>query len=165
MAVVATGVGLLLLAGGLRRRNRVAWAAAVAALAGSAVFDLLKDLDVAAAVLQATLAGWLAGQGGVFTGRWAPGDRRRVALPAVAVAVLTAGYGLTGLAVNEPGLLGRVGLGRALGDAARMSVGLEATCAARPVRRGVPGLGRGPVRPRDAGRAAARVRAAGAAAR
>ena len=124
VAVAALGVALMLLAGGLRRRNRLAWAVTVALLAASALFHLVKGLDVVETVVQAALAGWLLGQQRWFTARPGPRERRRVLGPALAVVLTTTLYGLLGLAASEPGLIGRVGLGRALADVARMAVGL-----------------------------------------
>ena len=69
VAVAAAGVGLLLLAGGLRRRHRAAWLAAVGLLAGSAVLHVVKGLDLAEALAEAFLAGLLSGQAGHFPGR------------------------------------------------------------------------------------------------
>jgi lysyl-tRNA synthetase, class II len=124
VAVAALGVALLLIAGGLRRRNRVAWVAVVVALAASAFFHLVKGLDLVEVVVQATLAGWLLGQGHYFTGRLGPRERHRVVGPAVGVLVATTLYGLLGIWSNEPGLIGRVGLGSVLRDVAEMAVGL-----------------------------------------
>ena len=124
VAVAALGVALLVLAGGLRRRNRLAWAAAVVALVASAVFHLVKGLDLIEVVIQAALAGWLIGQRGYFTARLGPRERRRILGPAVGLVVLTMVYGLLGIASNEPRLIGRVGLGPTLRDIAEMAVGL-----------------------------------------
>jgi lysyl-tRNA synthetase, class II len=124
VAVAALGVALLLIAGGLRRRNRVAWAAVVAVLVASAFFHLVKGLDLVEVVIQAALAGWLAGQGQYFTGRLGPRERHRVIGPAIGVLVVTALYGLLGIWSNEPGLIGRVGFWSAMKDVAKMAVGL-----------------------------------------
>jgi lysyl-tRNA synthetase, class II len=57
----ALGVLLLYLAGGLRRRKRRAWRAAVGVTAAVAVSHLLKDLDVVAAAVSVVLLGVLVG--------------------------------------------------------------------------------------------------------
>src|SRR6266542_2247151 len=64
VAVAAAGIGLLLLAGGLRRRHRTAWLGAVGLLAGSAALNVVMSLDVEQALVEAFLAGLLAGQAG-----------------------------------------------------------------------------------------------------
>jgi lysyl-tRNA synthetase, class II len=61
VAVAAAGIGLLLLAGGLRRRHRTAWLAAVVLLAGSAALNVVMSLGVEQALVEAFLAGLLAG--------------------------------------------------------------------------------------------------------
>jgi lysyl-tRNA synthetase class 2 len=124
VAVAALGVALILIAGGLRRRNRIAWIVVVVVLAASAFFHLVKGLDLAEVVIQAALAGWLAGQGRYFTGQLGPRERRRVIGPAIGVVVITLLYGLLGLWSNEPDLIGQVGFWAAVKDVAMMAVGL-----------------------------------------
>ncbi len=124
VAVAALGVALILIAGGLRRRNRIAWIVVIVVLAASAFFHLVKGLDLVEVVIQAALAGWLAGQGRYFTGQLGPRERRRVIGPAIGVVVITLLYGLLGIWSNEPGLIGQVGLWAAVKDVAKMAVGL-----------------------------------------
>ena len=124
IAVAALGVALILIAGGLRRRNRIAWVVVIVVLAASAFFHLVKGLDLIEVVIQAALAGWLAGQGRYFTGRLGPRERRRVVGPAIGVVVITLLYGLLGIWSNEPGLIGQVGLWSAVKDVAKMAVGM-----------------------------------------
>jgi lysyl-tRNA synthetase class 2 len=85
VAAAAAGVGLLLLAGGLRRRHRAAWLATVGLLAGSAVLHVVKGLDVEEALAEAFLAGLVSGQAGCFPGRPARGERPSLFGPALTV--------------------------------------------------------------------------------
>jgi hypothetical protein len=124
IATAAAGVGLLLLAGGLRRRQRVAWAATVALLAGSAVLHVVKGLDVEEALGEAFLAGLLAGQGSRFVARPGPREPRRLLGPALAVVGLTLGYGALGLLVNRGDVAEDLSVAGLLGEVARMAVGL-----------------------------------------
>lgn len=125
VATAAAGVGLLLLSGALRRRERLAALAALALLAGGAVLHLVKGLDVEEAVFDAFLAGLLLGR----LDRFCAAVRRRrrsVLRPALAVLAVTFGYGLVGLVVNDRDVardLGPLGL---LTEIARMAVGLGA---------------------------------------
>jgi lysyl-tRNA synthetase class 2 len=96
-ATAATGVGLLLLAGGLRRRQRLAWLATVGLLGGSVVFNVTKGLDVEEALVEAFLAGLLVSQAGRFTARQGPLERRAALRPALLVVLSTgSGIGLEG---------------------------------------------------------------------
>jgi lysyl-tRNA synthetase class 2 len=124
VAVAAAGVGLLLLAGGLRRRHRAAWLATVGLLAGSAVLHVVKGLDVEEALIEAFLAGLLSGQAGCFPGRAARGERPGLLGPALMVVGATFAYGTLGLVANDRDVgadLGLVGMG---GQVVRMAVGL-----------------------------------------
>ena len=124
VAVAAAGVGLLLLAGGLRRRHRAAWLAAVGLLAGSAVLHVVKGLDVEEALTEAFLAGLLSGQAGCFPGRAARGERPGLLGPALIVVGATFAYGTLGLVANDRDVgadLGLVGMGA---QVVRMAVGL-----------------------------------------
>jgi lysyl-tRNA synthetase, class II len=124
VAVAAAGVGLLLLAGGLRRRHRAAWLATVGLLAGSAVLHVVKGLDVEEALIEAFLAGLLSGQAGCFPGRAARGERPGLLGPALIVVGATFAYGTLGLVANDRDVgadLGFVGMGA---QVVRMAVGL-----------------------------------------
>ena len=143
VAVAALGVALMLLAGGLRRRNRLAWAVTVALLAASAVFHLVKGLDVVEAVVQAALAGWLLGQQRWFTARPGPRERRRVLGPALAVVLTTTAVRAAGARrqrarADRPGRAGPRPR-RRRPDGGRAG---QRPAAAGPVRRRVPALGR-----------------------
>jgi lysylphosphatidylglycerol synthetase-like protein (DUF2156 family) len=120
----AAGIGLLLLAGGLRRRQRLAWLAAVVLLCGSAVLNLTKGLDVEEALLELCLAGLLAAQAGQFNARQGPLERRAVLGPALLVVLVTGAYATLGLLANAGAVAGPLPVVRALQEAGRMAVGL-----------------------------------------
>ncbi|HEV8648101.1 MAG TPA: phosphatidylglycerol lysyltransferase domain-containing protein [Actinomycetes bacterium] len=126
VAVAAAGVGLLLLAGGLRRRHRLAWLAAVGLLAGSAALHVVKGLDVEEALTEAFLAGLLAGQAGCFPARAALGEHRAVLGPALTVAAATLAYGMLGLVANDHDVRADLGLGGVVVEVGRMALGLGA---------------------------------------
>src|SRR6266508_1868061 len=122
VTVAAAGVGLLLLAGGLRRRHRVAWLAAVGLLAGSAALHVVKGLDVEEALTEA----FLAGQAGCFPARATLGEHRAVLGPALTVAAATLAYGTLGLVANDHDVRADLGLGGMVAEAGRMALGLGA---------------------------------------
>jgi lysyl-tRNA synthetase class 2 len=126
VAVAAAGVGLLLLAGGLRRRHRAAWLATVGLLAGSAVLHVVKGLDVEEALTEAFLAGLLSGQASHFPGRAAPAERPSVLGPALTVAGAILAYGTLGLVANDRDVRADLGLAGMVGQVVRMAVGLGA---------------------------------------
>src|SRR6266498_4707518 len=124
VAVAAAGIGLLLLAGGLRRRHRTAWLAAVGLLAGSAALNVVMSLNVEQALVEAFLAGLLAGQAGRFPARAARGERPPLLGPALTVLAATVAYGMVGLVVNDRDVRADLGLGGMLAEAGRMALGL-----------------------------------------
>jgi lysyl-tRNA synthetase, class II len=126
VAVAAAGVGLLLLAGGLRRRHRAAWLATVGLLAGSAVLHVVKGLDVEEALAEAFLAGLLTGQAGHFPGRAPRGERPGLLGPALTVAGATLAYGTLGLVANDRDVRADLGLAGMVGQVVRMAIGLGA---------------------------------------
>jgi lysyl-tRNA synthetase, class II len=126
VAVAAAGVGLLLLAGGLRRRHRTAWLAAVGLLGGSAVLHVVKGLDVEEALVEAFLAGLLSAKAECFPAWPGPGERQAVLGPALTAAAATLAYGMLGLVANDHDIradLGVVGMASQVG---RMALGLGA---------------------------------------
>jgi lysyl-tRNA synthetase class 2 len=127
VAVAAAGVGLLLLAGGLRRRHRAAWLTTVGLLAGSAVLHVVKGLDVEEALVEAFLAGLLGVQVGCFPARAARGERPSVLGPALTVAGATLVYGTLGLIANDRDVRADLGLGGMVAQVGRMAVGLGAS--------------------------------------
>jgi lysyl-tRNA synthetase, class II len=123
----ASGIGLVLLSGGLRRHRRSAYLATLALLGCSAVLHLIKGLDLGAALLEAFLAGILVARGEDFTARLGPGERAPLLLPALAVPVATIGYGMLGLLVNQGDVATDLGPRALLEQAARMALGLGAS--------------------------------------
>jgi lysyl-tRNA synthetase, class II len=124
VATAAAGVGLLLLAGGLRRRQRLAWLATVALLAGSAVLNVTKGFDVEEALVEAFLAGLLVSQGGRFTARQGSLERGAALRPALLVVLATAVYATLGLLANADDVPGPLTPARVLLETGRMAVGL-----------------------------------------
>jgi lysyl-tRNA synthetase class 2 len=88
------------------------------------VLHLLKGLDFEEAVVEAFLAGLLAGQGGRFTARAGPGERRASAAAGLAVIGITAVYGTAGLLANRPDVVEDLRVTRVLGEVGRMALGL-----------------------------------------
>ena len=123
-ATAAAGVGLLLLAGGLRRRQRLAWLATVGLLGGSVVFNVTKGLDVEEALVEAFLAGLLVSQAGRFTARQGPLERRAALRPALLVVLVTAVYSALGLLANADDVAGPLTLPRVVRETGRMAAGL-----------------------------------------
>jgi lysyl-tRNA synthetase class 2 len=120
----AAGIGLLLLAGGLRRRQRLAFLATVGLLAGSAVLHVAKGLDVEEATIEAFLAGLLVSQAGQFTAVGGPLERRAALRPALLVVTATAVYAALGLLANADDVPGPLTVPRILWETGRMAVGL-----------------------------------------
>ncbi len=123
----ATGIGLVLLSGGMRRHRRSAYLATVALLAASVVLHLIKGLDLGAALLESFLAGMLVARGEHFTARLGPGERAPLLWPALAVPVATVGYGVAGLLVNQGDVASDLGAWSLLEQAGRMALGLGAS--------------------------------------
>jgi lysyl-tRNA synthetase class 2 len=123
-ATAAAGVGLLLLAGGLRRGQRLAWLATVALLAGSAVLNVAKGLDVEEALVEAFLAGLLVSQGSRFTASGASLGRRAAVRPALVVAAATTVYATLGLLANADDVAAPLTVSRVLRETGRMAAGL-----------------------------------------
>lgn len=93
-ALVLTSVGMLLTARGLRRGQRLAWETTLALLVVSAVLDVVKGLDVAAALVSLAGAGWLAGRSQAFPVRPTVQTVRRTAWLSVPGALLGGGVSL-----------------------------------------------------------------------
>ena len=126
VAVAAAGIGLLLLAGGLRRRHRAAWLAAVVLLGGSAVLHVVKGLDVEEALAEAFLAGLLSAQAGSFPARAGRGERQAVLGPALTVTAATLAFGMLGLVANDHDVRADLGITGMVAEVGRMALGLGA---------------------------------------
>lgn len=98
---VGAGVGLLLLAGGLRRRKRIAWVWTVLLLLGSCFSHYLKGLDIEEAMIEAFIAGYLLDKGHEFNARSNAREHLSVIWPGILVLVATFAYGMVGLSVRE----------------------------------------------------------------
>jgi lysyl-tRNA synthetase class 2 len=125
--LAAVGLGLVLLAGGLRRHRRSAYLATVVLLASSAVLHVAKSLDVGAAVVEAFLAGILVSRSEPFTARLGPDERPSALRTALAVPPVTLAYGVAGLLVNRGDVAADLGPRLLVAQAARMAVGLGAS--------------------------------------
>src|SRR6266508_916706 len=103
-ATAASGVGLLLLVGG--------------------VLHLLKGLDLEVALVEAFLGGLLLGKADRFGAHASPNERRPVLRPAMAVMLLTLGVGVLGLLANRHNVDGALTASSALWEVASLAVGL-----------------------------------------
>lgn len=102
--VVVVGVAMLLLARGLRRGSRAAWAVTLGMLGASAVLHLLKGIDVEESLLALGVAGWLVRHRAAFPVR--PDART---LHRVTALVLATGLGVLGLSTALVILTGQRG--------------------------------------------------------
>ncbi|HYT25639.1 MAG TPA: phosphatidylglycerol lysyltransferase domain-containing protein, partial [Actinomycetota bacterium] len=127
VVTAAAGVGLVVLAGGLRRRHRAAWLATIALLAASAVLHLAKGLDYEEALIEAFLAGLLLATGEQFAARLGPRERRAVVGPVLGVAAVTAGYGILGLVTARSVAVESLSVVATLREVGRMALGLGAS--------------------------------------
>jgi phosphatidylglycerol lysyltransferase len=93
---VLAGFALLLLASGLGRRTRLAWALAVAILIMSVPVHLFKGLDYEEAIIGAALAGWLIYLRPHFHARSDPPSIRQGLLTLFAALMFTLLYGVLG---------------------------------------------------------------------
>jgi lysyl-tRNA synthetase class 2 len=121
------GIGLVLLAGGLRRHRRSAYLATVALLGSSAVLHLVKGLDLGAALLEAFLAGILVAKADHFTARLGPRERAPLLWPALAVPLGTVAYGVAGLLINQGDVAADLGPLGLVEQAGRMALGFGAS--------------------------------------
>ncbi len=96
LASVLAGFALLLLADGLWRRKRMAWALAITILFLSVPIHLFKGLDYEEAILGAALAGWLIYLRPHFHARSDPPSIRQGLLILLAALVFTLFYGVLG---------------------------------------------------------------------
>lgn len=138
LATAAAGVGLLMLAAGLRRGQRRAWAAALALLAVSALSNLGKGLDVEEAAAALGVGVLLAGRGRSFRAAADEVAGRR------AVAVLGLLAGATVASALAVAAVGHLGVRDLVTDFAQRALGLGPAPLARrwrPVSAAVSGMG------------------------
>ncbi|MGZ4149532.1 MAG: bifunctional lysylphosphatidylglycerol flippase/synthetase MprF [Actinomycetota bacterium] len=121
------GLGLLVVAGGLARRQRIAWWVGLGLLVVGGVSQMLKDLDVATAALALALAVVLIVNRREFDARTGPGTIRRalVAAPTFAAAVWL--FGTIAIVSHADDLPSHPGFGSAAMDSLRGVVGLPMT--------------------------------------
>lgn len=96
LASVLSGFALLILASGLSRRKRLAWALAVTILVISVPVHLFKGLDYPEAILAAGLAAWLIYLRPHFHARSDPPSMRQGLLALLGALVFTLVYGVLG---------------------------------------------------------------------
>lgn len=102
--VVVVAVAMLMLARGLRRGSRAAWAVTLGMLGASAVLHLLKGIDVEESLLALAVAGWLVRHRAAFPVR--PDART---LHRVTALVLATGLGVLALSTALVILTGQRG--------------------------------------------------------
>lgn len=119
-----SGLGLLVVAGGLWRRQRLAWWVALGLLVLAGISHVLKDLDVITAALVLGLAVTLVVNRSEFDARPGPGSVRRAifTLPLLSGAVW--GFGALAILTHAKDFTPRPGFWDALFAAVRGSVGL-----------------------------------------
>lgn len=114
LASVLLGFGLVLLAGGLWRRKRVAWWLTVMALLVSIASHLLKGLDWEEALLATTLLVWLVVLRSRFQARSDPPSVRQGLVTLAASLAFTLAYGAAGFYLLDHHFRVQFGLGAAL---------------------------------------------------
>lgn len=99
--IVPTGLALIVLARGLRRRRRRAWQLTVALVLVAAALHILKGLDYEEATISITLALALVARRDDFDRGGDPATRAEIALRAVVYTVAIFAYGTAALWVNR----------------------------------------------------------------
>jgi uncharacterized protein (TIRG00374 family) len=118
LATALAGFALLLLADGLWRRKRLAWALAIATLLGSAVAHIIKGLDYEEAVLALVLVLLLLASRPFFHARSDPPSVRRGLVTLLAAFGFTLVYGTAGFYLLDH----HFRIAYALGPAVRQTV-------------------------------------------
>lgn len=123
--VVPTGLALVVLARGLRRRRRRAWQLTTALVVAAALLHILKGLDYEEAIASTLLATILIARRHDFTGRGDPDTRRtflgRLALYAGAILL----YGVVALWINRLAIDRPYTLGFAVKETAESAAGVD----------------------------------------
>jgi lysyl-tRNA synthetase, class II len=99
--VVATSLGLLLLARGLARRRHRAWQAAVLVLGLSAVLHVVKGLDVEEAIFDIVVLVLLVRKRRAFYATGDPGGPQRAGVAALQAFAGLVAYGLVAIAIHD----------------------------------------------------------------
>jgi len=99
--IVPTGLALIVLARGLRRRRRRAWQLTVALVLVAAVLHILKGLDYEEATVSIALALALVARRHDFEGSGDPATRLAVGLRALLYTVAIFAYGTAALWINR----------------------------------------------------------------
>jgi lysylphosphatidylglycerol synthetase-like protein (DUF2156 family) len=120
-----TGLGLLVVAGGLWRRQRLAWWVALGLLVLAGISHVLKDLDVITAALVLGLAVTLVVNRSEFDARPGPGSVRRAIVTLPLLAAVVWGFGALAILTHAEDFTPRPGIWLALTAAARGAVGLD----------------------------------------
>src|SRR2546428_4545702 len=118
------GIGTLIIAGALARRQRRAWAVAIGLLLVATVSHLLKDLDTPSAGVSLGMAVVLALARSEFYARPGPGSARRTAVALPSLALLVWGFGTVAILAHGSEMVPRPTFGSALVAAVRGAVGL-----------------------------------------
>jgi lysyl-tRNA synthetase, class II len=98
------GLGLLVVAGGLARRQRLAWWIALVLLVVGGVSHLLKDLDVPSGALNLGLAVVLVSYRREFDAKVGPGTLRRSLLTLPALLAVVWGFGIVAIMYHAKGI-------------------------------------------------------------
>ena len=119
-----TGLGLLVVAGGLWRRQRLAWWVSLGLLVLAGISHVLKDLDVITAALVLGLAVTLVVNRDEFDARPGPGSVRRAIVTLPLLAGVVWGFGALAILTHARDFMPHPGFWEALSAAARGAIGL-----------------------------------------
>ncbi|MDP9100772.1 MAG: phosphatidylglycerol lysyltransferase domain-containing protein [Actinomycetota bacterium] len=133
---LVTGVALLLLARGLRRRKRRAWVLVTGLLTASVLLHVLKGLDVEEAALAGGLLALLVSQRREFRAKGDPRTRWRGAVAFVVLVAFSLAVACALIAVRADDLSGPFQLAPAVGDVLRQMLGLSGSLHWLPDRDG-----------------------------
>jgi lysyl-tRNA synthetase class 2 len=118
------GVGMLVIAGALARRQRRAWATGLVLLVVAGISHLLKGLDVPEAGLNLGLAVVLVMARHEFDARPGTGSLRRAMLALPALAFVVWGFGWIAILAHADGIRPHPSTGKAALSALRGAIGL-----------------------------------------
>jgi lysyl-tRNA synthetase, class II len=118
------GLGLLMVAGGLARRQRRAWWVALGLLVVGGASHLVKDLDVPASAITLGMAVVLVANRGEFDARTGPGTIRRALFAAPALVSVVWVFGTVAILTHAGDIVPHPTLGSAATDSFRGMAGL-----------------------------------------